>query len=88
MKRILVGKPEGKKPLGRTGRRLEDNIKIDFKETKWNGMDWINLAQDRDLLRALVNAVMNFGSIKCREILEYLRNWWPLKKGSSQWNII
>jgi hypothetical protein len=57
--RILVGKPEGKKPLGRPGRRWEDNIKMDFREISWGGMDWIDLAQDRDQWRALVNTVMN-----------------------------
>ena len=56
--RVLVGKPEGKRPLGRPRRRWEDNIKMDFQEVEW-GMDWIELAQDRDRWRALVNAVMN-----------------------------
>jgi hypothetical protein len=54
-----VGKPEGKRTLGRPRRRREDNIKIDFREIKWGGMDWIDLAQDRDQWRALVNTVMN-----------------------------
>jgi hypothetical protein len=54
-----VGKPEGRRPLGRPRRRWEDNIKIDLREVGWRGMDWINLAQDRDRWRALVNAVMN-----------------------------
>jgi hypothetical protein len=57
--RILVGKPEGKRPLGRLRRSLVDNIKIDLREIEWDGMDWINLAQDRDQWRALVNTVMN-----------------------------
>jgi len=56
--RVLVGKHEGKKPLGRPRRRWEDNIKMDIQEVGW-GMDWIELAQDRDRWRALVNAVMN-----------------------------
>jgi hypothetical protein len=57
--RILVGKPEGKRPLGRPRRRWVDNIKIDLREIGWNGGDWIELAQDRDQWRALVNTVIN-----------------------------
>ena len=56
---VLVGKPEGKRPLGRPRRRWEDNIKMDLQEVGCGGMDWIELAQDRDRWRALVNAVMN-----------------------------
>jgi hypothetical protein len=57
--RILVGKTEGKKPLGRPRRWWVDNIKIDLREIGWDGMDWINVAQDRDQWRALLNTVMN-----------------------------
>jgi hypothetical protein len=57
--RILVAKPEGKRPLGRPKHRWEDNIKMDLREIGWGGMDWIDLAQDRDQWRALVNTVMN-----------------------------
>jgi hypothetical protein len=57
--RILVRKPEGKRPLGRPRRRWVDKIKIYFNEIGWDGMDWIDLAQDRDQWRALVNTVMN-----------------------------
>ena len=57
--RVLVGKPEGKRALGRPRSRWEDNIKIDFQEVGCEGMDWIELAQDRDRWRALVTAVMN-----------------------------
>jgi hypothetical protein len=57
--RALVGKPEGRRPLGRPRRRWEDNIKMDLREVGWGGLDWINMAQDRDRWRALVNTVMN-----------------------------
>jgi hypothetical protein len=57
--RILVGKPEGKRPLGRPRRRWEDNIRMDLREIGWSGMDWIDVARDRDQWRALVNTVMN-----------------------------
>jgi hypothetical protein len=57
--RILVGKPEGKRSLGRPRRKWVDNIKIDLRETGWHGMDWIDLALDRDQWRALVDTVMN-----------------------------
>jgi len=56
---VLVGEPEGKRPLGRPRRRWEDNIKMDLQEMGCVGMDWIELAQDRDSWRALVNAVMS-----------------------------
>jgi hypothetical protein len=57
--RILVGKPEGKRPLGRPRCRLVDNIKIDLRGIGWGGMDWTDLAHDRDQWRNLVNMVMN-----------------------------
>jgi hypothetical protein len=57
--RLLVGKPEGKRPLGRPRRRWVDNIKMDLLEIGWSCVDWIGLALDRDKWRALVNAVMN-----------------------------
>jgi len=57
--RVLVGKPEGKKPLGRPRRRWEDNIKMDLQEVGCGGMDWIELAQDKDKWRVLMTAVMN-----------------------------
>jgi len=59
MYRVLVGKPEGKKPLGRPRRRWEDNIKTDLQEVDCGAMDRIELAQDKDRWRELVNAVMN-----------------------------
>jgi hypothetical protein len=57
--RVLVGKPEGKTPLGKPRCRWENNIKMDLQEVRCGGMDWIGLAQDRDRWRASVNAVMN-----------------------------
>jgi hypothetical protein len=57
--RVLVGKPVGKRPSGRPWRRLEDNSKMDLQEMGCGGMDWIELDQDRNSWRALVNAVMN-----------------------------
>jgi len=57
--RVMVGKPEGKRPLGRPRCRWEDNIKMNIHVVGCGGMDWIELARDRDRWRALVNAVMN-----------------------------
>ena len=69
--RVLVRKPEGKRPRGRPRLRWEDKIKIYFQEVGSGGMDWIELARDRDRGRALVNAVMNLrGSIKCGEFFD------------------
>jgi hypothetical protein len=56
---ILVGKPGGKRPLGRPRRRWVDNIEMDLRVIGWDGMDWIELAQDRDQWTAVVNPVMN-----------------------------
>jgi hypothetical protein len=58
--RLLVGKPEGNRPLEKPRRRWEDNIKMDVREIGWGSMYWIDLAQDRDQWAALVNTVMNF----------------------------
>jgi hypothetical protein len=57
--RVLVGKPEGKRPLGRPRRRWEDGIKMDLREIGWGGVEWIHLAQGRGGWRAVVNAVTN-----------------------------
>ena len=59
MHRVLVGKPEGKRPLGKPRRRWEDNIRMDLQEVGLGYEDWIGLAQDRDRWRALVSAVRN-----------------------------
>ena len=69
--RVLVGKPEGKRPLERPMRRWEDNIKMDLQEVGCVGMDWIELAQGRDRWRAVVNEVS--GCIKCGEFLDWLK---------------
>jgi hypothetical protein len=58
--KLLVGKPEGMRPLGKPRRRWEDNIKMYLQEVGWGGMDWIDLAQGRKRWRVLVKAVMNF----------------------------
>jgi hypothetical protein len=58
--RILVGKPQGKKTLGRPRCRWVDNIKMDLGEIRWSGINWIDLAQDRDQWRALVNTAIHF----------------------------
>jgi hypothetical protein len=57
--RLLVGKPRGRRPLGRPRRRCLDNIRIDLVEVGWGDVDWIGVAQDRDRWRALVNSVLN-----------------------------
>jgi hypothetical protein len=57
--RILVGKPEGKRPLGRPKFRWVDNIKMDLREIEWDGVDWFGKSQDRDQWKALVNTVLN-----------------------------
>jgi hypothetical protein len=73
--KVLVGKPEGERPLGMRRRSWEDNMKMDLRETGCGTMDWIDLVQDRDQWRALLNTVMNFRvPVKC-EILEWLSDW-------------
>jgi hypothetical protein len=57
--RLLVGKPEGKRPLGRPKRRWVDNIRMDLGEVGWSNVDWIGLAKDRNRWRALVNSILN-----------------------------
>jgi hypothetical protein len=79
--RILVGKPEAKIPLGRPRRRWVGNIKMDLREIGCDGVDWIDMAEDRDQWRALVNTVLNH---RVPQNLEWLHNWRLLKKGSAQ----
>ena len=72
--RVLVGKPEGRRPLGRPRHRWEDNIRMDLWEVGCGCVDWMELAQDRDRWRALVCAGDEpLGSIKCGEFLDYLQ---------------
>ena len=68
--RVLVGKLEGRRALDRPRRRWEDNVNTDLRQVEWGDVDWIDLAQDRNRWRAVVNAVMNSVSIKCGEFLE------------------
>jgi hypothetical protein len=70
-----VRTPGGKRPLGRPRRRCENNIKIDLREILWGGRDWIHLVQYRDRWSSCENCNESSGSIKCWEILEYLRDW-------------
>jgi hypothetical protein len=67
--RVLMGKPEGKRPLGRPMRRWEDGIRMDLRETDWGIVDWIHLAQDRNRWRADVNTVMNLRVLAPRSYL-------------------
>jgi hypothetical protein len=68
--RVLVGKPEGRRPLGRPRRRWEDGIKMDLREIGWGGVwKWIHLAEERDRWRAVVNAVMNLRVLAPRSLL-------------------
>jgi hypothetical protein len=67
----LVGRHDGRRSLGRPRRRWEDNIEVYFQEVRWVGIDWIDLAEDKDIWRAFVNAVLNLrGSIKCGEFFD------------------
>jgi hypothetical protein len=81
--RILVGKSEWKRPLGRSRRRWEGNIKMDLREIGWCDIDRIDLAQDGDQWRAYEDGSKPSGFIKCWEILAWLRSWEILKKGSA-----
>jgi hypothetical protein len=69
--KVLVGKPDGKRPLGRSLRRWEDGIRMDLGEICWGSVDWIQLAQDRDRWRDLVNTVMNLRVLTPRNLFVY-----------------
>jgi hypothetical protein len=85
--RTLVGKPDEERSLGKPRRRWVDNIKMDLREIGWNGMDWIDLAQDRDQWFFPSGFCKHSNeptdSIKCWEVFEWLHNWQLLKKGSA-----
>jgi hypothetical protein len=76
--RLFVGKPEGKRPLGRPRRRWMDNIKMDLLEMGLSVVDWIVVAQDRYRWITFVNLVMNLGFHKMLGTTEWLHNLWPL----------
>jgi hypothetical protein len=80
--RILVGMPEGKRPLGSPRRRWVDNIKMDLRKIGWDGMDWSDLVQNRDHGEHDNEPT---GSIKCWKVLEWLHNWRLFKKDSALW---
>jgi hypothetical protein len=80
--RILVGEPEGMRPLGSPRRRWVDNIKMDLREIGWDGVDWIDMPQDRDQWKG-EDGNEPSGSITYWEVLEWLLNWQLLKKGSA-----
>jgi hypothetical protein len=89
--RIFVCKRDGKRPPGRPRSTREDNIRIDLQEIKWEGFDKINLAQNRDKWRAVVNMVINLWvSIKFGEFHDQMRNYYPLKKDAAlcSWLVI
>jgi hypothetical protein len=79
MYKFLVGKPEGKRLLGRPRYRWVGNIRIDLGEVGWGDVNWIGLAQDRDRWRALVNGNEPLDSIECWETIKWPHSWWPLK---------
>ena len=79
--RVLVGIPEGKRPLGRPRRKWDDNIKMDLQELGCGDMDWIELAKDRDRWRAVVNAVMNLPVYKMWGISWLAENRLASRKG-------
>jgi hypothetical protein len=84
----LAGKPEGKRPLRRLRRRRVDNIKTDLTEIGWDGMDWIDLTQNRDQRRALVNTVMNLGFHKMPRSSRVPAQWASSQEGISSMNEI
>jgi hypothetical protein len=81
--RILLGKPEGKRPLGRSRRRWVGNIRMDLGEVGWDDVDWIDDPGYGPLEGSCEHGNQPSGSMKCWAVLEWLRNWRLLKKGSA-----
>jgi hypothetical protein len=79
--RLLVGKPEGKRPLGRPRHRWVDNIRMGLAEVGWDDVDWIGLAQDRNrwVESSCEFSIAPSGFIKCWETIEWPNIWWPLQ---------
>ncbi|KAJ4447031.1 hypothetical protein ANN_09019 [Periplaneta americana] len=84
--RVLVGRPEGKRPLGRPRRRWEDNITMDLREVEYDDREWINLAQDRDQWRAYVRAAMNLRLLPASRSIAAPDGWrgWGENGGARQ----
>jgi hypothetical protein len=74
LNKVLVGKPEGKRPLGRSRCKWEDGIRMDLRETGLGVVDWIRLAQDTDYWRAVVSVVMNYSGSCATELVRYVRD--------------
>jgi hypothetical protein len=83
--KVLMGKPEEERPLGRPRLRRKDSIEMVRKEIGWGVIDWIHLAQDRDHWRSVVSMVMNHSTLKFLDIFEQLNNRWLLKMNSAPW---
>jgi hypothetical protein len=85
--KVLVGNPEGKRPLGRPTRRWEGDIRADLREIGWGGVDWIDLAHEKDQWwRDSEHGNELSDSIKCCEILDYVSDCWLLKKDFAAWS--
>ncbi|KAJ4450211.1 hypothetical protein ANN_01618 [Periplaneta americana] len=83
--RVLVGRPEGKRPLGRPRRRWEDNVKMDLKAVGYNDREWINLAQDRDQWRAYVRTAMNLRVLRSQQDIHWKESWPHVSAATVQW---
>jgi hypothetical protein len=84
--RVLVGKPEGKRPLGRPRRRWEDNIKMDLREIGTDGDDWIRLAQDKAQWRAFVNTLMNLRVPLRKRLFDEVSDYQHCKEYPAPWS--